>query len=241
MNEDKSSRLPVYIRIRAIIREKIEAGEYAPGTAIPPENVLAAAYEVNRLTVRSAVDALAAEGVLKRVQGKGVFVMPEKIERDLESMGGFTQTMKERQIQPKIKVLTKRLREAGDKYAALFHIDKEALIYYIRRVCFADGEAVSIDEIYVPENILPGLLNVDLSVFSMSEVYGMYGIERERTEQTLDIVHVGRQDARLLGIAPAQAVFLFDYKTYGKNGRIVEFSHSYTRGDQCDFTVHFKK
>ena len=51
-------RSPLYIQLREIIRGKIEDGEYQPGTAIPSENQLAEAYGLNRLSVRSAVEAL---------------------------------------------------------------------------------------------------------------------------------------------------------------------------------------
>ena len=83
---------PIYLQLREVVRAKIEDGEYPPGTAIPSENVLAETYGINRLTVRNAIDALVKEGLLKRVQGKGVYVMV-KFERDLEVLGGFSQTM----------------------------------------------------------------------------------------------------------------------------------------------------
>ena len=78
-----SYNAPIYLQLREVVRSKIEDGEYAPGTAIPSENLLASTYSINRLTVRSAIDALVNEGLLKRVQGKGVYVVAQ-IERDLE-------------------------------------------------------------------------------------------------------------------------------------------------------------
>ena len=74
----------VSLQLREIIRAQIEEGIYPPGTAIPPENELAAQYDVNRLTVRTAIGALVYEGLLKRVQGKGVYVLGEKLNRDLD-------------------------------------------------------------------------------------------------------------------------------------------------------------
>ena len=70
-----SYRTPIYLQLREIIRNRIEEGEYLPGTAIPSENKLAETYGINRLTVRNAVDTLVNEGILRRVQGKGVFVV----------------------------------------------------------------------------------------------------------------------------------------------------------------------
>ena len=53
-----SYRTPIYLQLREIIRNRIEEGEYLPGTAIPSENKLAETYGINRLTVRNAVDTL---------------------------------------------------------------------------------------------------------------------------------------------------------------------------------------
>ena len=69
-----SYRTPIYLQLREIIRNRIEEGEYLPGTAIPSENKLAETYGINRLTVRNAVDTLVNEGILRRVQGK-VFLL----------------------------------------------------------------------------------------------------------------------------------------------------------------------
>ena len=61
-------------QLREVLRAKIEEGEYPPGTAIPSENELAAAYGLNRRTVREAVALLVREGLLRSVAGKGVYV-----------------------------------------------------------------------------------------------------------------------------------------------------------------------
>ena len=39
-----SYRTPIYLQLREIIRNRIEEGEYLPGTAIPSENKLAETY-----------------------------------------------------------------------------------------------------------------------------------------------------------------------------------------------------
>lgn len=45
------------------------------------------------MTVRNAVDALVNEGILRRVQGKGVFVVGDKYEENLDEHGGFVNVM----------------------------------------------------------------------------------------------------------------------------------------------------
>ena len=124
MNE-LNYRSPLYIQLREVIRSKIEDGEYLPGTAIPSENQLAETYGLNRLSVRSAVEALENEGLLKSVQGKGVFVQGPKTQRDLETLGGYRHTMQERGKDASTKVLVKAVRSAGPLYARLLQLAPE--------------------------------------------------------------------------------------------------------------------
>lgn len=229
---------PVYIQLREVVRSKIEDGEYAPGTAIPSENMLAEIYGVNRLTVRSAIDALVSEGLLKRVQGKGVYVMA-KYERDLEALGGFSQTMKEQQVSSGKKILQRGQRVAGEKYASILHIHEDDPIYYIKRLDYADNEPIAVQEIFTPYHLVPNVEEIDLSVFSMFEIYRFYGINPARAWQVLDLARLPQSEARMLNIHKEQAVFLFSCVTYDEKETVIEYSRSYTRGDKCNFTVHF--
>jgi len=72
---DERSTRPVYRQIADRIREAIEAGSLAPGLRLPPIRTLAAQMGVNRDTVAGAYEALAAEGLLESVVGRGTFVL----------------------------------------------------------------------------------------------------------------------------------------------------------------------
>ena len=229
---------PIYLQLREVVRGKIEEGEYPPGMAIPSENELSEMYGVNRLTVRNAVDALVNEGLLKRIQGKGAFVVGDRIERDLDSLSGFRQTIHERDAVPETKVLAKTRRKAGRKFAGIFGIDEDDDIFYVRRLNSANGEPVAIEHTYVPAAKVPKLDGIDLGVFSLYEVYGFYGVSPVRAYQTLDLVSLEARDARMLGVEPGQAVLLFTCYTYDKTDSVIEYTRGYTRGDKCSFSVH---
>lgn len=63
-----------YENIARSLREKIRGGEYAPGEALPSEVALSEEYDVNRLTLRKALDVLEDEGKVVRHRGRGTFV-----------------------------------------------------------------------------------------------------------------------------------------------------------------------
>jgi GntR family phosphonate transport system transcriptional regulator len=56
------------------IRLAISNGDYDATGMVPPETALAAEFGVNRHTVRSALAALAEEGLVRAVQGRGTMI-----------------------------------------------------------------------------------------------------------------------------------------------------------------------
>jgi GntR family transcriptional regulator len=61
----------LYRQVAAAIRDAIASGEYPPGTLLPSETQLIERYRVSRPTVRNAVAALRAEGLIEVIHGKG--------------------------------------------------------------------------------------------------------------------------------------------------------------------------
>ncbi|MBL4954318.1 GntR family transcriptional regulator [Neobacillus sp. YIM B02564] len=230
---------PIYVQLRDILREQIENGVYLPGTAIPSENELSEEYGVNRLTVRTAIEELTKEGIVKPIQGKGVYVMGERMNRDLDTLSGFSNTIRGKNSNPKVNVLNQRVRKAGVKFSKVFHIDEEDEVHYIKRVCFVDGTPMSIEEIFVPKAILPNMNELNVADFSMYDLYHFYKINVTNAYQTLDIVTLDQNESRLLNINTSQAVYLFTSITYADEKTPIEYAKTYVRADLCEFTVTF--
>jgi GntR family transcriptional regulator len=74
MTIDHQGPVPLWRQLAAILRGRIESGEYPPGRPIPSESQLAQEHAMARATVRKAVAQLAADGLVQGVQGRGVFV-----------------------------------------------------------------------------------------------------------------------------------------------------------------------
>lgn len=233
-------RMPIYLQLREIVRSKIEEGEYLPGMAIPSENKLAETFGINRLTVRNAVEALVNEGILQRVQGKGVFVVGDKYEEVLEEHGGFVTSLSGRNKRVSIKELSKTLRFAGDKYSNFFNIAQDDLVFDIRHLNYMDDIPLSLEQIFIPEDVLPQLKDINSSVFSMMEIFTFYGIEVYSMRQTLELVTKGLSKTRkLLGVSDDVALIMMECSYRDQNGRVIEFSRSFIRSDKSSFRISF--
>ena len=194
-DEPIGPKSPLYLQLRELIRSKIENGEYLPGTAIPSVGALAETYGIHRLSVRSAISALIGEGLLKSVQGKGIFVVGEKLAQDLETAGGFEQTLKESAQRSETRLLIKAARPAGTLYAGRLGCPPEEPLFYVKRLYLLDGEPLSLEEAYVPQDLVPNLPDVDLNVFTLHQVYAFYGIRLARGEQSLSISRLDAAEA----------------------------------------------
>jgi DNA-binding GntR family transcriptional regulator len=65
---------PPYLAVADALRERIDAGEWLPGEALPSVAVLSEQYNVSSSTAGRAIRVLANEGLVTTVQGWGSFV-----------------------------------------------------------------------------------------------------------------------------------------------------------------------
>ena len=71
---DQDDPLPLYYQVYHSLLERIRAGEFVPGDALPSERRLAEAYGVSRITIIGALDVLEQENLIERQHGRGTFV-----------------------------------------------------------------------------------------------------------------------------------------------------------------------
>jgi DNA-binding LacI/PurR family transcriptional regulator len=74
----KLAASPIYAQIRESLREQITAGHFDANAPLS-EAAIANEFNISRDTVRRALTELKAEGLLKRIRGKGTFVREVRI------------------------------------------------------------------------------------------------------------------------------------------------------------------
>lgn len=71
----KTSSVPLHQQITDYMKKKIMNGEWTIGTKIPPQRNLAKLFEVNRSTIVTALEDLAADGLIESKVGSGTKVI----------------------------------------------------------------------------------------------------------------------------------------------------------------------
>ncbi|MBV6304844.1 GntR family transcriptional regulator [Candidimonas humi] len=68
------NRMPLYLQMAKLMRQKIESQEWRYGEQIPTLDELEKEYQVSRITLRGALDYLEEFGIIRRTRGRGTFV-----------------------------------------------------------------------------------------------------------------------------------------------------------------------
>ena len=231
----RKGSLPLYKQLREAVRKKIETGEYVPGSAIPSEKQLSDAYGMHRLSVRIALNGLIREGLLKSVQGKGVFVCgPEK----QETSYGIQPNSEELKTIDGPRVLVKAVREAGPYYSTLLSLAPEDPVWYIRRIFSQNGKPVALKDTIIPCDKLPSLEEIDLQLFSLYDALNWSSVHLHSGDQVLRTTYLDPAMARLLCLSPEQAVMEISCIVRTSDEEPVAHSCCYIRNDKAEFLLH---
>lgn len=219
---------PKHAQLRDLLAKfAAEAPEDHP---IPSERELMVSYDVSRATVRKAIDALVAEGVLRRSHGKGTFVTRPRLESRLH-LASFTQDMRRRGRQPSSRLLAVELEEPSPEVMSLLRLRPGAPAWRIDRLRLADGEPIALENGWYSAELLPELDTQDLSGSLYELLAQAYGLVIDGAEQTLWGDVTDEQNGHLLA-APANTPLLVFRRVSSSGGRPVEFVVSRYRGDR---------
>lgn len=107
--------------------DQIIDGTYPPGSSLPAEMVLAADFEVSRVTVRAATKALAAQGIVRTDRGVGSTVAPLNRWTSITALLRVTASISDDAEAGVQLVQLRRMLECGAAELAAHHIEESEL------------------------------------------------------------------------------------------------------------------
>ena len=200
-----------YVRVRDYLRSLV-THELRVGDAIPSERVLCERFNVSRMTVRQAVDALVVDGLLEREQGRGTFVAPTKLDLEMR-LASFGEEMIRRGMEPSSRVLAAEEVPAAPDVADALDLVPGERVHYVYRVRLADGEPMALEQTWMPAVLAPGLVDGDVPESLYGELRRR-GLEPDWGEDTVAASEIDAQDGALLGLRPGAAVLRLTRRTF---------------------------
>jgi GntR family transcriptional regulator len=226
-------RGPLYQKLQQALRDAIQNRVLAPDEALPPERDLAEEFAVSRITVRKALDGLVNEGLLTRRQGAGTFVA-SRVEKNFSKLSSFSEDMISRGRTPRSEWLKRAEGTVTPEESMVLGLSPGTPVYRFHRIRFADDAPMALEYSTVAGFSLPSAEAVGASLY---EALAETGHRPTRALQRLRAVLFTAEQAALLGVQPKDPGLLIERRGFLKDGRAVEFTQSYYRGDAYDFVA----
>ena len=223
-----------YHGVREQLLDRLEM--MAAGEQLPPERELSQSLGVSRMTLRRAIDDLVGRGAVRRRPGSGVFALGPKLDPGLVATS-FTADMRARGLRPGGRTLAFERRSAGARVGHRLQISPTARVVRVTRLRLADGEPMAIEELHVPDALVPGLDAADLQDASFYDLLrSRYGVRVVRGVQTIEPTVLDEDEAQALDVPVHSPALQFERTSWGAHDGegvgVVEYVRSVYRGDR---------
>lgn len=222
-------------RVRDLLRDAI-AAEYSPGQPLLPERELELRYQVSRVTIRRALDALVAEGVVYRVHGSGTYVSDQRNVKKPLGLTSFSEDMAERGLTPSSRTISSEVVPADDRVRQELGLGAGDVLRLERLRC-ADGEPLAHELAYLPTARFPGIADEDLSTSLYEVLNERYRVVAVRARQRMRSVLLSDALATHLNAAAGDPALEVLRTTFDRFGAPFEHVVSTYRGDRYEFDI----
>lgn len=221
MKLDPNASVPMYLQLKAELKIAIAEQVYHYNERIPTEAELSKQYNVSRVTVRQAIQALCDEGLLSKKQGKGTFVRQRRIARKLDNLVSFTQACTMNHMVPSTTVLERRIDTLTPAELECFEDISSGPYFIVTRLRMADGVPVILEKNYFPLPQYEFLQSAELGS-SLYQILDRNDIRIHTIRgTTLDVELADTDAAQRMGIKRGTPLFALVSRNYDKSGDLV--------------------
>ena len=215
------------------LRQRVVAGEWPPGSALPAETVLAAEHGVALGTLRRAFELLATQGLIERRHGRGTFVR--------SGLGGapmlrFFRFGHGGGTVPASRILSRQTIAAPTAVAQRLGMARGEPVLKLQRLRSLDGQPCLLEDLWLPLPLFAPLAGGDPTTWG-DLLYPLFaqacGVHVARAQDAIAFGTLGAAQARALQLPAGHPCAVVERQAYDLAGRCVEARTS--RGDAHAF------
>ncbi|MFE2374689.1 GntR family transcriptional regulator [Streptomyces sp. NPDC059398] len=241
----RGETLPLYSLVARRLREDATGGDMRPGDRLPSERVLAERYQVSRVTLRSALNRLAEEGLIASAPARGWFLQEDRsadhpaLSRPSagRTVQGFADYALRHGLAVRTRVLAAEARAATIAEAEELRIAPGAPLFSMRRLRFLDELVVVVEHNRLPLALCPELADTD---FGHASLYAtLRQADPPQVPHVADYSVEARQpdaeESELLDITDTTPVLVATQLAFNQEARPLELTVAIYRGDRYRF------
>jgi GntR family phosphonate transport system transcriptional regulator len=226
-------------RVADAIRLDIVGGKLARGDRLAGETTLASRFDVNRHTVRRALAALEAEGVVHAEQGRGWFVAEArrlsyrigKRTRFSEGLSGQARNLERRLLSTSTEV-------ASANVARALKLKPGAMTIRLETLSIADGRPLSRATSWLEQRRFGEFPAIFERARSVTAVFRSFGIaDYSRAATHISARHADAEETRLLRLAPGAILLVSESIDAEPDGRPLQYALSRFPADRMELIV----
>ena len=209
----EDSPAPIYQRVKGAVSTKVASQEWLPHQRVPSEAELVKALGVSRMTINRALRELTAEGVLKRHQGVGTFVAPQKVHSALFEVHNIADDISDRGNKHHAQVLRLDAGQATTDEAMQLGVRTGNAVFRSLLVHFENDKPVQMEERVVNAAIAPEYAEQDFVSITPYE-YLNQAAPISEGEHLVEAVMPSRWEAQALELTDAAACLQIRRRTW---------------------------
>lgn len=224
-------RVHRYRQIADELGAAIGAGDFAPGDLLPSEAELSTRHQVSRVTVRRALEALRADGLVDSRQGFGWFVARRPVRQHLDQLATIEAQLEAAGVASERRVAGFALVDAPERVRGVLGA---ARVLEVRRVNLADGRPFARVTVWCPARLAGDL---SLAEVASSPISALLDVELGGATQVIGAAVASETDAEALEVPVGSAVLVCERVTRSVDGTPVLLSEHVFPAHLTEFTV----
>jgi GntR family transcriptional regulator len=229
-------------RIYLLLRDRINSGALAAGERLPAEPELASTYGVSRVTVRRALELLAADEMVERRPGVGTFVRAAvALGSTILDFSDVFSHLKEMGRLTRVRLLSfDYLLPAAPVAAALGLVQGERAQRAVRVRMIGDAPFSHLTT-HVPERVGQTYSEAELASQPLLALLERSGVVVGRARQSIGATLAGPEVAGLLQLDIGAPLLSLTRLVEDEAGRAVEHLHALYRPDRFTFEMQLQR
>lgn len=209
----QDSPVPLYLRVKHMISQRIYDGTWPVNKKIPSESELVNLLGCSRMTVNRALRELTTEGLLVRIQGVGSFVAEGQGRTALFQVNNIAEEILARNHKYHAQVLVLEKIQANAEQSVLMQIREGQTLFHSIIVHFENDVPVQIEDRLVDPVIIPDYLDQDFQNITPN-AYLMSKAPVTEGEHVVTAILATAQECKWLKINKTEPCLLIRRRTW---------------------------
>ena len=228
----------VWKQIADTLSSEIRDRAFSATGRLPSESELSSRFCVNRHTLRQAVAALQADGLVRVEPGRGTFVQHELLDYALSRRTRFSENLQRQGFLPSKQLLSAREMAVPERAAHELRLVKGEKVLMVETLDEANEQPIGLATAYYPAARFGGLLEMLASGINTTEILRHFGVQDYvRAESRITTQMPSAETARLLKQALTRPVLCVECVDVDMAGRPIKFGETVFGGDQIQLVV----